>query len=104
VYDYPARYTPGETEFFVPARLAPDVEDVVLRLAVEAHNRLGLRDLSRTDLIVDGSGRPWFLEVNVAPGMTPTSLFPQAARGAGADLGVLCRDLLQNAMIRSRQG
>jgi D-alanine-D-alanine ligase len=102
VYDYPARYTPGETEFFVPARLTPDVEDAVRRLAVEAHNRLDLRDLSRTDLIVDGSGRPWFLEVNVAPGMTQTSLFPQATRGAGADLGVLCRDLLQNAMIRAR--
>jgi D-alanine-D-alanine ligase len=101
VYDYPARYTPGETEFFVPARLGAEVEDAVRRLAVEAHRRLELRDLSRTDLIVDSAGKAWFLEVNVAPGMTETSLFPQAAQAAGADLGVLCRDLLQAAAIRA---
>jgi D-alanine-D-alanine ligase len=100
VYDYPARYTPGETEFFVPARLKPDADNAVRRLAVEAHRRLDLRDLSRTDLILDGAGQPWFLEVNVAPGMTETSLFPQSARAAGADLGVLCRDLLQAAATR----
>ena len=101
VYDYPARYTPGETEFFVPARLGQDVDEAVRRLAVDAHRRLELRDLSRTDLIVDQDGRPWFLEVNVSPGMTETSLFPQAARAAGADLGVVCRDLLQAAAARA---
>ncbi len=45
------------------------------------HVLLGLRDWSRTDMIVDADGRPWFLEVNVAPGMTETSLFPQALVG-----------------------
>ena len=54
------------------------------RLAVARPRALGLRDLSRTDLIVDADGRPpWFLEVNVAPGMTETSLLPQAAQAAG---------------------
>lgn len=104
VYDYPARYTPGETEFFVPARLAEDVGQAVRRLAVEAHQRLGLRDISRTDLIVDAAGSPWFLEVNVSPGMTETSLLPQAARAAGINLGTLCRELLRSAVAHSQSG
>lgn len=81
-YDYDARYNPGRTEYFVPARLAPDVYDAVCAAAVTAHRALGLRDLSRTDLIVDDAGTPWFLDINVAPGMTETSLFPQAAQAA----------------------
>ena len=67
-----------------------------------AHTALGLRDISRTDLIVDASDRPYFLEVNVAPGMTETSLLPMAAEAAGQDLGDLCRTLLQNAAARPR--
>lgn len=99
-YDYAARYTAGRTEFFCPARLAPEVSAEVERIALTAHRTLGLRDISRTDLIVDGSGKPWFLEVNVAPGMTETSLLPQAVQAAGLDLGVMCRDLLHEAVAR----
>ena len=60
-------------------------------MAVTAHTALGLRDVSRTDLIVDGDGLPYFLEVNVAPGMTETSLLPMAVEAAGRDFGTLCR-------------
>jgi D-alanine-D-alanine ligase len=67
---------------------------------VTAHKALGLRDLSRSDLVVDADGVPWFLEVNVAPGMTETSLVPLAAEAAGIELGVLCRDLLAAAAAR----
>jgi D-alanine-D-alanine ligase len=102
VYDYPARYTAGATDFFAPARLDPAVSSAVSAAAVKAHELLELRDLSRTDLIVDSAGTPWFLEVNVAPGMTETSLLPQAAHSADIDLGVLCRDLLQVAAGRAR--
>lgn len=101
VYDYPARYTAGTTEFFTPARLDATVSAAIAGAGVQAHKLLELRDLSRTDLIVDSAGVPWFLEVNVAPGMTETSLLPQAARAAGFDLGVLCRDLLQAAVTRA---
>ena len=79
VYDYAARYTAGMTEFFVPARLDPAVAAAAGQAALTAHRALDLRDLSRTDLVVDADGTPWFLEVNVAPGMTETSLLPQAA-------------------------
>jgi D-alanine-D-alanine ligase len=61
---------------------------------VTAHRALGLRDLSRTDLIIDPQGEAHFLEVNVAPGFTETSLFPQAISAASLDLGTICRDLL----------
>jgi D-alanine-D-alanine ligase len=102
VYDYQARYTAGMTEFFVPARLPDEQAVAVAEVAVVAHQELGLRDISRTDLIVDAEGTPWFLEVNVAPGLTETSLLPQAAVEAGLDLGTLYRDLLHVAAQRGR--
>ncbi len=102
-YDYEARYTAGETEFHVPARLAESVDQRAKALALEAHAVLGLRHLSRTDAIIDAAGDIYFLEVNVSPGLTETSLFPMAARAAGIDLGGLYRDLLAEvAGSRSR--
>jgi len=95
VYDYAARYTAGITEFFAPARLTADEAKAVEQLAVRAHTTLGLSCVSRTDLILDADGTPWFLEVNVAPGLTETSLLPMAAGAADLDLGVLYRDLVQ---------
>ncbi|MER5317829.1 D-alanine--D-alanine ligase family protein [Streptosporangium roseum] len=100
VYDYAARYTAGHTEFFAPARLSPEAAAACAEMAVTAHTALGLRDISRTDLIVDGNGLPHFLEVNVAPGMTETSLLPMAVEAAGDDLGTLCRVLLEQAAAR----
>lgn len=78
LYDYTARYTAGTTEFFTPARVPTSHRQAVEQLAITAHRNLGLRDWSRTDAIIDESGEPWFLEVNVAPGMTETSTFPLA--------------------------
>jgi D-alanine-D-alanine ligase len=101
VYDYAARYTAGHTEFFAPARLRPEVAEACATTAVTAHTALGLRDISRTDIIVDADGRPYFLEVNVAPGMTETSLLPLAAESAGRDLGALCKRLLEIAASRA---
>ena len=98
-YDYAARYTAGQTEFFVPARLPADLVAMASDAAVSAHRALGLRDLSRTDLIVSGS-EVFFLEVNVAPGMTETSTLPMALAAAGRDLGVTCRELLRIAATR----
>ncbi|MGH3463649.1 MAG: D-alanine--D-alanine ligase family protein [Kribbellaceae bacterium] len=100
-YDYEARYTAGATQFVVPADLDDAVAAACAAAAVSAHRALGLRDLSRSDLVVDTDGVPWFLEVNVAPGMTETSLVPLAAQAAGLELGVLCRDLLAVAAGRS---
>ena len=100
VYDSAARYTAGATDYYTPARLDEPVLAAAGAAALAAHRVLGLRDLSRTDLVVDASGTPWFLEVNVAPGMTETSLLPMAVAEAGLDLGVVCRDLLAAAVAR----
>jgi D-alanine-D-alanine ligase len=100
VYDYAARYTAGQTEYFTPARLSSSVADEVARVAVAAHTALGLRDLSRVDLIVDAEGVPHLLEVNVSPGMTETSLTPMAVECDGLELGEVLADLLQRAATR----
>lgn len=99
-YDYGARYTAGATEFFTPARLADDVLAACASTAVTVHRTLGLRDWSRSDLIVDASGTPWFLEVNVAPGMTETSTYPQAVLASGLDLGEVVAALVAAAITR----
>jgi D-alanine-D-alanine ligase len=100
VYDYTARYTAGSTEFFVPARLDPGVAADCAGVAEQAHHALGLRDLSRSDLIVDADGTVWFLEVNVAPGMTETSLVPLSVEAAGLDLGSALAGLARAAAVR----
>lgn len=99
-YDYNARYVAGLTEFFCPARLAPEVAARAAEVAVTAHLSLGLRDLSRADLIVDASGEVWFLETNVAPGFTETSLFPQAIAAAGLQVGGMFDSLVSIAAQR----
>lgn len=97
-YDYGARYTAGATEFFVPARLPEDVLAACATAATTVHTTLGLRHWSRADLIVDAEGTPWFLEVNVAPGMTETSTYPQAVTAAGLDLGPVVACLVNQAI------
>lgn len=101
LYDYAARYTAGTTEFFCPARLPEDQALAAQAMALNMHLLLGLDDWSRTDLIIDADGRPWFLEVNVAPGMTETSLFPQALVAAGLGLGELTASLAEDAVDRA---
>ena len=61
---------------------------------------LGLRDLSRSDLMIDDEGTVWFLEVNVAPGLTETSTVPLSVTAAGLDLGELVADLVRTAVER----
>lgn len=99
-YDYDARYNPGRTEYFTPARLSTQDAAKVAETAVAVHRALGLRHLSRTDLILDGSGRPQFIDLNTAPGMTETSLLPQAAVAAGYELGDLYRSIVEAALRR----
>ncbi|MEN3359246.1 MAG: D-alanine-D-alanine ligase [Mycobacteriales bacterium] len=101
VFDYAARYTAGMTTYHTPARLPAETAARVAEVAVRAHTVLGLRDISRTDAIVTPDGTVEFLEVNVAPGMTETSLLPMAVEAAGLDLGRVCGTLLARAAHRS---
>jgi D-alanine-D-alanine ligase len=84
----------------VPARLDDAVAKAAAEAALTAHETLGLRDWSRSDLIIDAEGTPWFLEVNVAPGMTETSLVPQALAAAGLDMGAQMAALVERAIAR----
>jgi D-alanine-D-alanine ligase len=101
VYDYAARYTAGLTTWHAPARLDPAVAARVADTALAAHEALGLRDLSRVDLIVDGDGEPHVLEVNVSPGMTETSLLPLAVQAAGMDFGKMLATMVTRAAART---
>jgi D-alanine-D-alanine ligase len=100
VYDYAARYTAGATRFLCPAEVSIEVTNRCADVALRVHAILGLRDLSRTDLIVTPDGEPVFLEVNVAPGMTETSAVPLAIETAGWSLGKMCTDLVRAAAAR----
>lgn len=102
IYDYQARYTAGMTEFFAPARVSHQAAGAAADLALAAHEALGLRDLSRTDMIIDADDSPVFLETNVAPGMTETSLMPQSIAAAGLSLSSVMSDVVERAVRRSR--
>jgi D-alanine-D-alanine ligase len=94
VFDYTARYTPGLTEYHAPARLSDAIAERAAAVAVRVHEVLGLADLSRTDAIVSPDGEVHFLEVNVSPGVTQTSMFPMAVEAAGHELGDVLARLL----------
>jgi D-alanine-D-alanine ligase len=100
VYDYAARFTAGLTTWHAPARLEPAAASRVAETALAAHKALGLRDLSRVDLILDGAGRVHVLGVNVSPGMTETSLLPLAVQAAGLNLGEILATLVARAATR----
>jgi len=100
-YDYAARYTAGLATFHAPARLDTAAAAAVADLAVSAHRILGLRDVSRTDMVVTPDGVAHFLEVNVAPGLTETSLLPMAIESDGAHLGTVYATLIDQAIDRA---
>ena len=102
-YGFEARYNAGETTFYTPARLSDEFATAASEAAIAAHAALGLRHISRVDLIIDAAGTPWFLEANVLPGLTETSLVPQALSASGFDLGWTYAELAEQA-IRDHRG
>lgn len=100
VFDYESRYTAGLTTYYTPARLDPQAAAAAAELAVGAHRALGLQDISRTDAIVSADGTVHFLEVNVSPGLTETSMLPMSVQAAGEDLGYLYATLIERAIER----
>ncbi|MGD8971272.1 MAG: D-alanine--D-alanine ligase [Desulfobacterales bacterium] len=93
-FDYEAKYTAGVTQEICPARIDEALTEKARTYAVMAHEVLGCRGYSRTDLML--KGRDLFvLETNTIPGMTATSLFPQAAAAAGFPFGQLLDRLIE---------
>lgn len=97
-YDYESKYVPGMSTHIIPARVSEEATAECCRLALEAHRVLGCRGMSRADTIVAEDGSVYLLEVNTIPGMTPTSLLPDAARAAGLDFPKLVRRLVEYAL------
>ena len=97
-YDYVAKYTPGMTQYLVPAPLTPSAAEQVQAVALQAHRALGCHGFSRVDLILSPDRGPIVLEVNTIPGLTATSLLPKAAAAAGLSFPHLCERLLASAV------
>jgi len=100
-YSYDAKYKPGGSRHLVPAPIDTDLTSRLQMLALSVHRLLGLRDYSRTDFIVTKEGRPYILEINALPGLTPLSLLPDEARAAGISFEALIERLLQFALGRA---
>ncbi len=100
-YDYTAKYTPGATNYYYPARLHPLHLTRVLEAAEKAHSALGCSGGTRIDFIVAADGTPFILEANTLPGMTATSLVPKIAAGLGIEFGELCERLLEGAALKA---
>jgi D-alanine-D-alanine ligase len=100
-YSYDAKYKPGGSRHLVPAPIDADLTARLQMLALSVHRLLGLRDYSRSDFIVSKEGRPYILEINALPGLTPLSLLPDEARAAGISFEALIERLLQFALGRA---
>jgi D-alanine-D-alanine ligase len=94
-YDYDSKYVPGMSRHIIPARVSEAARAECQRLSVEAHRVLGCRGMSRADTIVTEHDEVYLLETNTIPGMTSTSLLPDAARAAGIEFPQLCERLVE---------
>lgn len=99
-YDTVAKYTPGQTEYIVPAPLPERSLKLVQELGRRAHETLGCRSFSRVDMILVTGRGPVLLELNPIPGMTENSLLPKAAAAAGISFQELCRQMLFSLLDR----
>jgi D-alanine-D-alanine ligase len=100
-FDFEAKYTPGATNEVTPAEIDDALRERIQALAVRAHVVLGCRDVSRTDMMLpEGESMPLLLETNTIPGLTETSLLPQAAAVAGLDFRQLIAHLVERARGR----
>ncbi len=97
-YDYESKYVPGMSRHIIPARVSPEALVECERVALEAHRVLGCRGMSRSDTMIEPDGSVLLLETNTIPGMTSTSLLPDAARAAGIEFPDLCDRLVRLAL------
>jgi D-alanine-D-alanine ligase len=101
LFDYEAKYESAMTEHRFETGLLPETAAEIEEVAVASAEALGTSGLVRVDLILDRMARPWVLEVNTIPGMTPHSLAPKAAAQAGMPLAALCEWMLEDCLAAS---
>ncbi|MHB1126663.1 MAG: D-alanine--D-alanine ligase family protein, partial [Bacillota bacterium] len=93
MYDYHAKYTVGMSDHVIPARIPAETEALIKDLALQAYRAIGARGFARVDFIVSPQ-TPYVLEINTVPGLTATSLFPDAAKAAGLEFPDLVEKIL----------
>ena len=101
-YDYESKYATGGSQHICPAPLSEEDTKRAQELALKAHQVLGCRGVSRTDLLQDETGKFWVLETNTLPGMTATSLLPDAAKVKGISFEQLCSDMIFDALLENQ--
>lgn len=97
-YDYDAKYSPGGSEHICPAEIDAKIAAEIRSCAEQAHKAIGCRGVSRTDFLLEENGDFWMLETNTLPGMTATSLLPDAASKIGLSYEDLCKKLIELAL------
>lgn len=102
VYDYTSKYTVGLSSHFVP-ELPEDTEQEIRDMAVKTYKAVGCAGLSRVDFLLSDDNKAYVIEINTSPGMTETSLFPDAARAAGISFSELVEKLINLAIEAHRR-
>ena len=98
-YDFNAKYSVGGVDHLVPAPLPQDIIRTLKDISVKAFEVLGCSGVARTDCMIDQDGKCYVLEMNTVPGMTPTSLVPDAAKAEGTNFSDLCEMILETAHL-----
>lgn len=96
-YDYESKYTPGLTEFVLPAKLDKELTQKVKEIAVKSHQTAGCSGVSRVDFMVSDDGIPYVIEINTSPGMTSTSDLPAQSKVMGISYDELVQIILNGA-------
>ena len=98
-YDYRSKYTPGETEYIIPARLTSSRLSEVTDVGLKVYEAIGCHGAARVDMIMDSKGKINILEINTIPGMTAISLIPKAASFVGLSFNDLVEEMLKSAKL-----
>jgi D-alanine-D-alanine ligase len=98
-FDYQAKYTPGASKEITPPNLPTNIINTIQSIAIKTHKTIGCAGMSRTDMIVS-KNKIYVLEINTIPGMTETSLYPQAAKAIGITFPKLLDKIIQTAIIQ----
>ncbi len=97
-YDYESKYTPGMSTHIIPARISESLREKVEMISKEAYLAAGCRGVARVDVMADKHENPYILEINTIPGMTETSLVPDAARAVGQSFEEIVDQLVKLAL------
>jgi len=97
-FDFEAKYTPGKSDEVTPAKLSSELTKTIKDLSSEIYDLLDCKGIVRVDFIIIGD-KPFFLEINTVPGMTPESIIPKQAEAAGIDLQELYSMVIEDLFI-----